>query len=451
MSAMLPQEFINQMQKLLGNDRAASLCDAITDTPPQVSIRVNPRKICSNKNIESTDEVPWCSTGRYLSTRPSFTLDPLLHAGTYYVQEASSMFIEQLFHQLEEMPMRVLDLCAAPGGKATLWRSLLPDGALLVANEPMQQRAMILNENMLKWGHPDTVVTKAMPKDFGRMTAYFDLIAADVPCSGEGMFRKEPESVTQWSEANVRMCAERQFQIISDVWAALKEGGHLVYSTCTYNAQENEENVQRICNELGAELIDIPTEKTWNVQTNGCGCHFYPDLTRGEGFYVALLRKTSGEHTNKRKKTRLEATKTDVFLNNATDFGYFKHPKNRAEIFAVRKSLSDDAATLFEYVNIINAGIPVGETVGKKLIPHQGLALSTELCQNSFGQFELTYEQAIAYLRRENIQLPENGQKGYAIVTYEGIPLGFVNYLGNRSNNLYPQEWRIRQANINNR
>lgn len=438
------------MQKLLGDSQAASLCNAITNTEPQVSIRVNPLKNCPNPLIESSDLVPWCSTGKYLAARPSFTLDPLFHAGTYYVQEASSMFIEYLYRNLAEVPMRVLDLCAAPGGKATLWRSLLPDGALLVANEPVQQRAMILCENMLKWGHPDVVVTKAMPRDFGRMAGFFDLIAADVPCSGEGMFRKDPESVTQWSESNVQMCAARQFEIISDVWPALKEGGYLVYSTCTYNALENEENVQRICNELGAEAVSLSPEKSWNVQTNGIGWHFYPHLTRGEGFYAVLLRKVSEQRPNKRRKIRLEVVKTDDLLRNPADFQYYKNPKNRVEIFALKKTLGDDVATLFDCVNVINAGVPIGETVGKKTVPHQGLALSTALFRENCREFPLDLEQAIAYLRRENIQLPVGEQKGYALVTYHDVPLGWVNYLGNRCNNIYPQEWRIRQANVGN-
>lgn len=233
----LPDKFKLQVAQLLGQEEADGLCRALLEEPT-VSVRVNRAKAgCPPQDVEN-ERVPWCETGYYLSSRPSFTLDPLFHAGTYYVQEASSMFIEQAFKTMDFQPQRMLDLCAAPGGKSTLWRSLLPDGALLVANEPIRQRAMILLENLTKWGHPDVVVTNAYPEDFAPLRGFFDVVATDVPCSGEGMFRKEEKAVEDWSLEAVNHCAARQWQIVCDIWPALREGGYLVYSTCTFNREE---------------------------------------------------------------------------------------------------------------------------------------------------------------------------------------------------------------------
>ena len=222
----LPEAFISQTKSLLGLEETEALIKALGEEAP-TSIRVNPNKATAI----SGESVPWCETGYYLSERPSFTLDPLFHAGAYYVQEASSMFLSQVIKALPEEPRRVLDLCAAPGGKSTLWRAELPEQTLLVANEPIHRRAMILAENLAKWGHPDVIVTEDYPKSFSHLPGCFDVIAADVPCSGEGMFRKDPGAIDEWSKENVDFCAQRQFEIISDVWPALREGGFLVYST----------------------------------------------------------------------------------------------------------------------------------------------------------------------------------------------------------------------------
>ena len=310
----LPKSFIERIQQLLGEGESQALLQSLEVTSP-VSIRRNPLKPSSVDSAEI--QVPWSSEGYYLSQRPRFTYDPLFHAGCYYVQEASSMFIEQAFRCMETLPKRVLDLCAAPGGKSTLWRSLLPDGALLVANEPISARSWVLAENLTKWGHPDVVVTQAYPADFSPLTGFFDVVSADVPCSGEGMFRKDEVARQEWSEENVMMCAERQWQIISDIWPTLREGGYLVYSTCTFNREENEDNVARICRELGAECMEIPVSSEWHISgdTTGRGLpvyHFFPHRTRGEGFFLALLRKTSEQAVRKEKKRKHEQREQSV-------------------------------------------------------------------------------------------------------------------------------------------
>lgn len=454
------------MTELLGPSEAEALRRAICETPAVTSIRVN---TCKEAACPTGDAVPWCTTGRYLEARPQFTSDPLFHAGAYYVQEASSMFIEQAYKTILESieedepsaaPRRVLDLCAAPGGKSTLWRSLLPDGCLLVANEPIRQRAQVLAENMTKWGHPDVVVTSAYPEEFAPLGSFFDIIAADVPCSGEGMFRKDEQAREEWSPEAVIACAERQWGIISDVWPALKQGGYLVYSTCTFNAEEDEHMVQRICRELGAEVIDIPHDPTWGA-VGEMGLHFYPHRVKGEGIYMCLLRKTSeaptGRNGKKEKKGKKGAkhngkagaagsvrggSAVAPWIIASADFKLFA--PEEGFIGAVRQSLFDDVITVTSTVRALTAGVILAEEKGKKFIPQHALAMSTALNADAFPHQELDRETALAYLRREAITLPAETPRGYVVVTYSGQPLGFVNNLGSRANNLYPEQWRIR-------
>ena len=388
----LPQDFIDEMTQTLGCEEAAQLCCALTDTEPPVSVR---RHHPVEKNA-----VPWCEYGEYLAERPLFTVDPLFHAGEYYVQEASSMFIAQAYARMNNVSA-VLDLCAAPGGKSTLWRTIIPDDAFLVANEPNRQRAEILNENCIKWGHPRTIVTNAWPKDFGRnCRQVFDVVAADVPCSGEGMFRKDENSRAEWSLKNVEKCAELQRSIVCDVWDALRDGGWLVYSTCTFNTRENEENVRFICEELGATVVKIPIKEEWGIVETDCGCHFYPHRTKGEGFFLALLQKNGD---GKRAK--------------------FPEKWDRMKVFPREAYIEK----------------------GKKKVPQHWVAMTDCEERKKFPWVELSRDEALNYLRHEAIVLDENAPRGYVIVCFEGHPLGFVNNLGNRGNNMYPGEWRIRK------
>ncbi len=448
----IPERFIERTRSILGEDETIRLCTALEAEPP-VSIRLNRSKTAGATKCGTP--VGWCEAGYYLPTRPAFTFDPLLHAGAYYVQEAASMFIEQAFKKMEDVH-RVLDLCAAPGGKSTLWRSLLPDGALLVANEPIRQRAVILAENLTKWGHPDVAVTNAYPADFSTLPGFFDVIAADVPCSGEGMFRKDDGARSEWSEENVALCASRQWEIISDSWDALRTGGYLVYSTCTFNREENEDNVVRICKELGAEPVAIDCPGEWNVSGDTTGrrldvYHFFPHKSKGEGFFLALLRKTSEapvlrEKKKKQKGGREQAVQGSAivsqWLSDADNFRILR--SGEQHLVAVRKSLADDFERIASAIHTLQAGIILGEEKGKKIVPQQSLALSTARNKRTFPEIPLTYEQAIAYLRHESVVLPQGTPNGHVIATYDGCALGFLNQIGNRANNLYPAEWRIR-------
>ena len=259
----LPQAFIERTRQLLGETQYPLFEEALQTEVP-VSIRPNATK-CA-KEVEG-EPIPWASSGVYLKNRPTFTFDPLFHAGCYYVQEASSMFVERVLQAYVKEPVVMLDLCAAPGGKSTLCRSVLPEGSLLIANEVMRNRSQILAENLIKWGHPEVIVTNNDPADFTDLTHLFDVILTDVPCSGEGMFRKDQVAVDEWSLENVDVCWKRQRRILTDIWPALKPGGLLIYSTCTFNREEDEDNVAWIAKELGAEILPVPMEEGWGIMS----------------------------------------------------------------------------------------------------------------------------------------------------------------------------------------
>lgn len=456
----LPQAFCNEITQLLGADEGKRLLDALLHTAPSVSVRLNPRK-GGSMPTEGATSVPWCEEGWYLKERPQFTYDPLLHAGCYYVQEAASMFVEQAYRQIERdfHPHRLLDLCAAPGGKSTLWRSLMSDGDLLVANEPIRQRAQILSENLTKWGHPDVVCTSSYPEEFAPLASFFDVIAADVPCSGEGMFRKDEGAIEEWSPEAVEACAARQWQIIESVWPALRQGGYLVYSTCTYNRLEDEDMVHRICQELGAEIVEIPIRSEWNIagdntRRNLPVYHFYPHRTQGEGLFLALLRKTSEAPIAKEKKKdkkRRNQSSASAIKGGAKMAEWIKGSEafkllcpDESHIIAVRQSLADDVLKVSSTVRTLTAGVLLVEEKGKKLIPQHALALSLLCSETAFPRTELSLEEALSYLRRESLVLSSDVPRGYVVACYQGHALGFLNNLGSRANNLYPQEWRIR-------
>lgn len=452
MERTLPADFVAQMQKLLGDAEADKLCQTLLESQPPVSLRLHPAK-GKGLTMDATS-VPWASLGRYLAERPMFTADPRFHAGCYYVQEAASMFIEQAFRAMDIVPRAMLDLCAAPGGKSTHWRSLIPDDCLLVANEPVPLRAAILAENLSKWGHPSTIVTQAYPDAFGQHADLFDIIAADVPCSGEGMFRKDEGAVNEWSLANVSLCADRQRTIIADVWQSLREEGFLVYSTCTFNAEECEDNVRFICEELGAEYVPLATEESWGAVTTDFGTHFYPHRAEGEGFFLALLRKRSGTVDTSRKGRkskggrlkRIVPQQVNNWIANPETFAFFSPDENL--LAAIPEAHFDTLERLSRSVRIVRAGVLIAEAKGKKLIPQPELALSLALNPSQFPKVNLNLQDALTYLAREALTLDSDVPRGYVLACYENHPLGFLNNLGNRANNLYPAEWRIRNRNL---
>jgi 16S rRNA C967 or C1407 C5-methylase (RsmB/RsmF family)/NOL1/NOP2/fmu family ribosome biogenesis protein len=436
-----PALFVERTTDLLG-DEYPDFEQALQGSSP-VSVRVNNKKA---DFFPSDRKVSWCDDGYYLNERPLFTADPLFHAGVYYVQEASSMFLQQIvqtyFHQAET----VLDLCAAPGGKTTLLAQNLPEDTLLVSNEINRSRAMILAENVVKWGNSNVIVTNESPDSFKKLPGFFDAIVVDAPCSGEGMFRKDPGAIDEWSLQNVQQCVIRQKSILEDVWDSLKPDGILVYSTCTYNHEENEENIQWVCEQLGAELIRPDIDKFEGIVRSDYGCRFYPHKIEGEGFFISVVRKTD----NDTHHSRLRNEKNQFKICKSTDYpDMLLKPENfelvevDQQIIAYQKKNISTSLQIKKLLHCLINGVVLFDMKGKDVIPNHQFALSKIINKAAFNQVELDLPVAISFLRRENIFLPD-APKGYLLVTFQNQALGWVKNLGNRCNNLYPQHWRIR-------
>jgi 16S rRNA C967 or C1407 C5-methylase (RsmB/RsmF family)/NOL1/NOP2/fmu family ribosome biogenesis protein len=417
-----------------------------------VSIRLNP-----DRRIEYPGrQIPWCASGRYLEQRPVFTLDPFFHGGAYYVQEASSMFLEQAFlqHVAKDSILNILDLSAAPGGKSTHILSLVNPSGLLVANEVIRSRASILSENVVKWGHENCLVTNNDPSDFSALPGFFDVIVVDAPCSGEGLFRKDADAVKHWSEENVNHCALRQKRILTDVFRALKENGLLIYSTCTYNSLENETNLNDFCNDHAIEFLKIDLQPEWNVSVveegNVIGYRFMPHRTHGEGFFMSVMRKKYGgpnagslknkrrlEYANKSASERLKP-----WLSEADALSYHQH---NDLIFALRSEHLSTIEFLLGHLRFVYAGVNLARMKHDKLIPDHGLALSRLLDHRSLQHADLGLDESRKFLKKDPILLP-GLEKGFTLIRYEGIGIGWANNLQQRVNNLYPQELMIRMA-----
>ncbi len=453
MAVNLPQAFVESTRAALG-DKADSVVEAIRAGESVTAVRANPFKISADdlrrRFAAAGEDVPWCAGAFYLNERPVFSLDPLIHAGAYYVQDPSAMFVGSLAEVLirqSDASLKVLDLCAAPGGKSTAVASALRPTDLLVSNEVIGSRASVLAENMVKWGRPNTVVTNNDPKDFARLAASFDIILADVPCSGEGMFRKDPAAIEEWSLENVNLCAARQRRIVADVWPSLREGGWLIYSTCTFNSSENDDNVEWICSELGAEPVALlramsaPGHGEQCVPTR-CGLQFAPGITRGEGQYVAVLHKTSSAKPAYSKPAKpLRKVSCNWLMDGFDSFSV--ETSAGTLIKAYPQALVQDIRQFEERLKVLRSGVAVATVKGRDLIPQADLALSQAYCNEAFPSIELAKDQALQYLRCEALHLPD-APKGFLTVTCEGLPLGFVKNLGNRANNLFPQAWRLR-------
>ena len=379
----------------MGAERFERYLQSFEEEPP-VSIRLNPKKT-EGLSVADGEQVPWCRGGYYLPQRPNFTMDPLLHAGCYYVQEAASMFLDEVLRQMHNAyishqpsairPLAALDLCAAPGGKSTLLRAALPENCVLYSNEPVRNRASILLENVTKWGYQNHHVTNAYPRDYRKEKMKFDLILCDVPCSGEGMFRKDPATIREWSPQNVEKCWQLQREIVADAWQCLNAGGLLIYSTCTFNTKENEENIRWILDNYEAEVLPVETRPEWNITGsllsgfNEPVYRFIPGISRGEGLFMCVLRKNG------------------ITAHCQRDFSDLK-------------------------------------------------VLSVANAIGSLPQIDLSYQEALKFLRGEALVLPPDTPRGILEVCFLGHPLGQVKNIGSRANNLYPKPWRIKTTHI---
>ena len=429
------------LERAVGRGNARIAFEAF-QRPSSVSVRLNPSKVSEPEAFvaenfgEGAEKVPWSPFGYILKERPQFTLDPLFHAGCYYVQDSSAMAAGQIFREQFsrfkglDRPLRVLDLCAAPGGKTTdlaaSLRQSFGDGFFLAGNEVMRNRASVLADNIAIWGDPNVVVTCLDPKAFASLEGFFDIILADVPCSGEGMFRKDEKAVEDWSMEAVSLCAARQKRILADVWPALREGGILVYSTCTFEEAENDLNMEWAAEELGGKVIEYDFGSLPGVIKTRCGGLLVPGFVKGEGQYVSALEKTAParEYKSSARGARMTEKRKDGLVLN------------------IPESIAREAAAL-EVLRPIRTGLAIGTLKGKDLIPSADLALSISAEKDRFPRTGLDRETALKFLHRDSITV-KDAPEGFVMVCYEGHPLGFVKNLGSRCNNMHPLNRRIR-------
>ncbi len=442
----LPEELLESLKSIESFDQEAF--EKIHASGEQItSIRINPNKFSiENLKFKIENKVPWTRYGVYLAQRPSFTFDPLFHSGCYYVQEASSMFIEQALEQSVDLStsLKVLDLCAAPGGKSTHIQSLISKDSLLVSNEVIQSRVPVLKDNIVKWGSENVVVTRNDPKDFSRLENYFDVIVIDAPCSGSGLFRREPGAIEEWSLNNVKLCSLRQQRIIADVFPALKKNGILIYCTCSYSKEEDEDICSWMTNELPIANCQLQIDKSWNIVESSAGYRFWPNKLRGEGFFLACFRKKDGEEyfTQKIKnKPELLNKKEIAIIESWIGKNSFQFLRHNDTVHAIPEELVADINFLADHFRTIYEGVAMGQLIREKLIPDHSLAMSNLLTE-SIPATELNYDNAIEYLKKKDIKIGVT-VNGWQLVKYENHDLGWINALPNRINNYYPKELRI--------
>jgi 16S rRNA C967 or C1407 C5-methylase (RsmB/RsmF family)/NOL1/NOP2/fmu family ribosome biogenesis protein len=452
----LPSAFESQMLKLLGVAEFEQFKTAINQ-PSRTSIRLNPAKTFSPSWPKT--QIPWSSQGYFLQERPSFTLDPAIHAGAYYVQEASSMFVEHILSSLEIPKGVFLDLSAAPGGKSTLLSTYLGQEGLLVANEVIQSRATILKENLIKWGLGNAVVTNNDPDHFEPLEGFFDLVLVDAPCSGEGMFRKDAQAREEWSPDSVQLCSARQKRIMDKAGALVKGGGYLIYSTCTFNEQENEDMIRFLTGEFALEPVRVPLDPTWNIVETSVeteegvffGYRFFPHKVEGEGFFITVFRRPESASTQdpgKIKDFRHPVLKSVSEKDSAqldTELGFDgagKYYTLNDSYFRINRVFFRHFEKLSLHLSLRYFGVELGKQQKKEWIPSHEWALSL-LPKDQFQSQELSTEQALEFLRKNELSLPDL-PTGWVLITYQNLPLGWVKNLGNRINNYYPKEWRIR-------
>lgn len=450
MRTPLPERFVETMREALGAD--AEKLFAALDTEPAVSVRHNPAKPI---DCFEGDAVGWCKWGKYLAERPQFTLDPLMHGGAYYVQEASSQFVAHLLANHDMEGKRVLDMCAAPGGKTTIYSTLVGRKGLVVANDISHSRAMALADNVQRWGMGNVVVTCNEPAHIGAFTHWFDVVAVDAPCSGEGMFRKMDEARSEWTPSSPELCAERQREILAEAWRVLRPGGTLIYSTCTFNPTEDEGVVEWLMSEYGEELeaVDrVETKDEWGVVRSDIGAfqcfHFYPHKARGEGFFAAVARKRDGavrrSMPKARRKLFSQCAKGDVkelsrWVDDASQHTFMMVGE---DIYAYNSAVADAVVTLSENLSVVYSGVAMGRIFKNRLKPEHPLALYVGLNRGAVPMVNVSLDDALDYLRRNDIAASQF-EEGINIVGYKDMPIGFVKRIGVRCNNMYPKDLRI--------
>lgn len=443
----LPAGFISMLDSM--GESMAGVTAALEGPAAPAAIRLNALK--GGIAPAGATPVEWCADGYYLSERPRFTLDPALHQGLYYVQDASSMahaaaVAEAVRVAGSDTPLRFLDACAAPGGKTIAATDALPADALIVANEADPRRCSVLIENVVKHGSGRVAVSRGDASSIKAPDGFFDIIAADVPCSGEGMMRKEAIAASQWSLALIASCAALQRSIVDNLWRLLRPGGCFIYSTCTFNTTENEEIVDHIVNDLGADVLPVPAlerpEIVGAVGRDYAAYRFLPGRVSGEGQFIALLRKHGDAPASRVKQLKPAKTKALIDASQFLEGQYSLNPTTD-NIIAVDSRHAALLAELDRSMHIVYKGVELGTVKGRDFIPSQALAMEAALREDAFAHVQVDRDTALEYLARQAVVLPEGSPRGIVLLTWEGHPLGFVKNLGNRSNNLYPAPWRI--------
>jgi 16S rRNA C967 or C1407 C5-methylase (RsmB/RsmF family)/NOL1/NOP2/fmu family ribosome biogenesis protein len=465
----LPESFLQALEGIPGYNREAFI--ACHEAPAEwPAVRLNPAKQHASvagaflPGLPATlfqgqaesfrpMALPWCGDGYVLNGRPPFVFDPLFHAGLYYVQEASSMFLHHAWRCLcaDMERARVLDLCAAPGGKSTLLASQQETG-LLVSNELIRTRVPVLYENIVKWGLPHLFVSNQDPKDFQALPGFFDAMLVDAPCSGSGLFRREPQAIREWSPANVTLCSQRQQRILADALPALREGGILFYATCSYSREEDEDICDWLLKDQEMESMQIPLPGSWGVvetlssAQQAYGYRFYPHLLKGEGFFLAAFRKKKGiRHwtTAAKKLTPVLANQESILRTWVSENWDLEFFQQQDACMAVPAACVQDLVDLSAACRLRKSGLRVGTFAHWDFNPDHELAMSVCL-RSPVPLIALDLPDAIRYLRKDALGeiAPE---RGWNIVQYEGSSLGFAKGLPNRINNYYPSEWRIRK------
>lgn len=448
----LPAEFEDMIRREMGDGEAEALFAALDGVQP-VSVRMNPAKGCASVGDR---DVPWSRFGRYFDRRPQFTLDTAFHAGAYYVQEAGSQFVDYLLRNEPTEGRRILDMCAAPGGKTTIYSTAAGRDGLVVANEYVRNRANILADNVRKWGIGNTVVTNCDPKAIGAFEGWFDIVAVDAPCSGEGMFRKDETARTEWSADNVRLCAERQMTILREAWRSLRAGGLLIYSTCTFNTVENEGVLRSFAEEFGDETAateEIATDGEWGIAVSTVGdfrtFRFMPHRTESEGFFAAVVRKsfdasvrTSVPKPRKRIMNDVAAADRAELSRWVEDPQEMRFAAAGDTIYGYRASRYDDIRLLAESLTVIYSGVAMGQIFKGRLKPDWALSQYCGLNRSAVACAELDGAEALDYLRKRDVAAGRFVE-GVNLVSCGGLPLGFVKRIGARVNNMYPNSLRI--------
>ena len=450
---MLPEPFIKSLAGLPGFDRQSF--KQVHEKQEQVtSVRLNSAKpfdVNEHAFLKNAQQIPWCKEGSYLDVRPIFAADPLWHAGAYYVQEASSMFLQHILNHIIPSPAEkiVLDLCAAPGGKSTLLANFFRKG-LVVANETIKSRNAILVENLTKWGSDHVIVTQNDPVHFKALPQFFDVMLIDAPCSGSGLFRKDPDAINEWSEDSVKHCSTRQERIIEDSIVTLKEAGYLIYATCSYSFEEDEKIMDHICGMFGMQNVPIPIPSDWQIIETESPIHkakgyrFYPDKIKGEGFFVAVFQKISENNTGYfsadfswNNISKKEMGVLSAHFQLPVGYAFILHQQT---IIAIDQQFEIQVKALLKNLYIKKIGLTLGEIKGMDLIPSHALAVS-DWAVIPYERISVDLETALSYLRRADLVI--TGKKGWNVLTYMDIRLGWAKSLPNRLNNYYPNEWRL--------